>query len=72
MTDGNSDQRIDVAIVGGGIAGLSAAYDLQARGLSVRVLEASARVGGVIATERFDGWVIDGGPDSLLVQKPRR
>jgi len=70
MTDGNSDQRIDVAIVGGGIAGLSAAYDLQARGLSVRVLEASARVGGVIATERFDGWVIDGGPDSLLVQKP--
>jgi len=70
MTDGNSDQRIDVAIVGGGIAGLSAAYDLQARGLSVRVLEASARVGGVIATERFDGWVIDAGPDSLLVQKP--
>jgi len=70
MTDGNSDQRIDVAIVGGGIAGLSAAYDLLARGLSVRVLEASARVGGVIATERFDGWVIDGGPDSLLVQKP--
>ena len=70
MTDGNSDQRIDVAIVGGGIAGLSAAYDLLARGLSVRVLEASARVGGVIATERFDGWVIDAGPDSLLVQKP--
>ena len=70
MTDGSSDQRIDVAIVGGGIAGLSAAYDLQARGLSVRVLEASARVGGVIATERFDDWVIDGGPDSLLVQKP--
>ena len=70
MTDGNSDQRIDVAIVGGGIAGLSAAYDLQARGLAVRVLEASARVGGVIATERFDGWVIDAGPDSLLVQKP--
>jgi protoporphyrinogen/coproporphyrinogen III oxidase len=70
MTDGNSDQRIDVAIVGGGIAGLSAAYDLQARGASVRVLEASARVGGVIATERFDDWVIDGGPDSLLVQKP--
>jgi len=70
MTDGNCDQRIDVAIVGGGIAGLSAAYDLLARGLSVRVLEASARVGGVIATERFDGWVIDGGPDSLLVQKP--
>ncbi|HVQ14091.1 MAG TPA: protoporphyrinogen oxidase [Vicinamibacterales bacterium] len=70
MTDGHSDQVFDVAIVGGGIAGLAAAFDLQNRGLTVRVLEASSRVGGVIATERFDGWVIDGGPDSLLVQKP--
>ena len=69
MNDSASDV-IDVAIVGGGIAGLSAAYDLQARGLSVRVLEATSRPGGVITTERTDGWVIDGGPDSLLVQKP--
>ena len=61
---------VDVAIVGAGIAGLATAFDLQARGLTVRILEASARSGGVIATERFDGWIIDGGPDSLLVQKP--
>jgi oxygen-dependent protoporphyrinogen oxidase len=64
------EQVIDVAIVGGGIAGLSAAYELQRRGCSVRVLEASARPGGVIRTERFDGWVIDCGPDSVLAQKP--
>jgi oxygen-dependent protoporphyrinogen oxidase len=63
-------QAVDVAVVGGGIAGLAAAYELQRRGLTCRVLEASARAGGVIATERFDGWVVDGGPDSLLVQKP--
>jgi oxygen-dependent protoporphyrinogen oxidase len=61
---------VDVAIVGAGISGLAAAYELQQRGASVRVLEASARAGGVITTERFDGWVVDGGPDSLLVQKP--
>jgi protoporphyrinogen/coproporphyrinogen III oxidase len=61
---------VDVAIVGAGIAGLSAAYELRQRGLSVRVLEAGARPGGVIKTERFDGWVIDEGPDSMLVQKP--
>jgi oxygen-dependent protoporphyrinogen oxidase len=61
---------LDVVIVGGGIAGLAAAFDLQARGLSARVIEATSRPGGVIATERTDGWVIDGGPDSLLVQKP--
>ena len=60
----------DIIVVGGGIAGLAAAYDLQARGLRVRVLEASSRVGGAISTERFDDWIIDGGPDSLLVQKP--
>jgi len=62
--------RVDVAVVGGGIAGLAAAYELQQRGLSVRVFEAAARPGGVIRTERFDGWVIDGGPDALLIQKP--
>ena len=61
---------IDVAVIGGGISGLSAAYELQRRGLQVRVLEAAERPGGVILTERFDGWVIDAGPDSILVQKP--
>jgi protoporphyrinogen/coproporphyrinogen III oxidase len=65
-----NDGVLDVVVVGGGIAGLSAAYELQRRGVHVRLLEASARVGGVILTERFDGWVIDAGPDSLLVQKP--
>ena len=60
----------DVAVVGGGISGLAAAYELQRRGLNVCVLEASPRAGGVICTERFDGWVVDGGPDSILVQKP--
>ena len=61
---------VDVAIVGGGIAGLAAAWELQQRGLPVQVLEAANRPGGVILTDRFDGWTIDAGPDALLVQKP--
>ena len=61
---------VDVAIVGGGIAGLAAAYELRQRGVSVQVLEAASRPGGVITTERAGEWVIDGGPDSMLVQKP--
>jgi oxygen-dependent protoporphyrinogen oxidase len=61
---------VDVAVVGGGISGLAAAYELQRRGVGVRLLELSDRLGGVIRSDRFDGWVVDGGPDSLLVQKP--
>lgn len=61
---------VDVAVVGGGISGLAAAYELQRRGVDVRLLELSDRLGGVIRSDRFDGWVVDGGPDSLLVQKP--
>jgi len=61
---------IDVVIVGGGIAGLSAAYELQKHGLSFVVLERAGRAGGVIFSEQVEGYTIDGGPDSLLTQKP--
>ena len=61
---------IDVAVVGGGIAGLAAAYELSLRGVSCVVLEGSGRAGGVILSEQIDGFTVDGGPDSLLIQKP--
>ncbi|MDE3154404.1 MAG: protoporphyrinogen oxidase [Acidobacteriota bacterium] len=60
----------DAVIVGGGIAGLAAAWDLHQRGLRPVVLERQPRAGGVILTEQIDGFTIDAGPDSLLVQKP--
>ena len=60
---------VDVVVVGGGIAGLAAAYELPVAGLDARA-RSGDRLGGAIVTERFDGWVIDAGPDSLLVQKP--
>src|SRR3954464_12408614 len=61
---------LDAIVVGGGIAGLSAAYELHTRGLSFVLLERTGRPGGVIVSEDVDGFTIDGGPDSLLVQKP--
>ncbi|MGH9348625.1 MAG: protoporphyrinogen oxidase [Vicinamibacterales bacterium] len=61
---------VDVAVVGAGIAGLSAAWELQKRGVTACVLDGAPRAGGVILTERFDGWTIDAGPDAILVQKP--
>ncbi len=64
------DTDVDVAVAGGGISGLAAAYELQARRVSYVLLERSSRLGGVIRTEQVDGFTIDGGPDALLVQKP--
>lgn len=57
-------------IVGGGIAGLAAAYELHRRGVAFQLLEAGPRPGGVILSERRDGYTIDAGPDALLTQKP--
>jgi oxygen-dependent protoporphyrinogen oxidase len=61
---------VDVVIVGGGIAGLAAAYELHSRGKSFVILERAPRTGGVIISETVGSFVVDGGPDALLTQKP--
>ena len=61
---------VDVAVIGGGISGLAAAYELHRRGVHFALLEASPRLGGVIRTDHIDGFTLDAGPDSLLIQKP--
>ena len=61
---------VDVVIVGAGVSGLSAAYELRKRKRSVMVLEREQRPGGIILTERVGEFIVDAGPDSLLVQKP--
>jgi oxygen-dependent protoporphyrinogen oxidase len=63
-------ETIDVLIAGGGISGLATARDLVRAGRRVRLVEARARLGGVIATDRIDGFTIEAGPDSLLMTKP--
>ena len=64
-----------IAIIGGGIAGLSAAFYLEkarraGADLQWTLFEKSDRLGGVIQTERHDGFVIEAGPDSFLSIKP--
>jgi len=63
------------AIIGGGIAGLAAAYELeQAREAGAAVeytlFEARERLGGSLASEIVNGAVLERGPDSFLTEKP--
>lgn len=55
----------DIIIVGAGIAGLTAAYFLHQRGISARVIEADARVGGRMTSDVVNGHVVDRGAQFL-------
>ena len=59
-----------VAIVGGGISGLSTAYYLSKAGISSTLIEARPRLGGVIQTEHIQNCVVEAGPDSFISVKP--
>jgi protoporphyrinogen oxidase len=61
---------VTVAVVGAGIAGLSAAWELTRSGADPIVLDAERRPGGLIVTERRDGFVVEGGPDGFLAAEP--
>jgi oxygen-dependent protoporphyrinogen oxidase len=61
---------VDVIIVGGGISGLSLGFFLKKRGIPFMLVEKEERVGGVISSGKRDGFVIDYGPNSLLLTNP--
>lgn len=56
---------LDVAVVGGGIAGLTTAYELRRAGLTVRVFEQAPHVGGRMSSVRHQGWTIDQGAEQV-------
>jgi oxygen-dependent protoporphyrinogen oxidase len=65
-----------IVIIGGGIAGLAAAYYIHKEiskktPVACTVLESSENFGGKIATLRFDGFIVERGPDSFISQKPQ-
>lgn len=68
--------RTHIVIVGGGVTGLTACYRVQTLArerhvpVDVTLLEASGHLGGVIATDYEDDWLLERGPDCLITTKP--
>jgi oxygen-dependent protoporphyrinogen oxidase len=60
-------ENVDVAIIGGGISGLAAAHAMRKAGRNAVVLEASPNFGGVVGSIRQGRYLIDRGPQSMLL-----
>ncbi len=62
---------VKVAVIGAGMAGLAAAWELtRTDGCEVTVYESERRAGGVIVTEHTQGFIVEGGPDGFLAGEP--
>ncbi|HKF05172.1 MAG TPA: protoporphyrinogen oxidase [Candidatus Sulfotelmatobacter sp.] len=64
-----------IAIIGGGISGLAAAFEIEEQRkagaeLEYTLYESSSRLGGVLRTEKIDGCIVEAGPDSFVTEKP--
>lgn len=62
-----------IGIIGAGISGLTVSYRLKQllkENVEIRIHEKAGRTGGTIFTERYSGFVIEGGPDCFITEKP--
>ncbi len=62
--------KTEVVIVGAGITGLTTAYYLSKKGVDFRIIEKSAHAGGVISTEKGNGFVYETGPNTGVLSQP--
>jgi protoporphyrinogen/coproporphyrinogen III oxidase len=64
------DETAHVVVIGGGIAGLSAAFFLRDEPVRVTVLEGSPRLGGKLSASDVAGVAMDEGAEALLARRP--
>ena len=70
QTSAKASSTDRVAVIGAGIAGLAAAYELRSAGIEAVVLEASDRPGGKIDSSQFGCMSVDSGPDGFVARDP--
>ena len=63
-----NETRRDVIVLGGGISGLTAAWRLKNAGIDACLLDANTEVGGCARTERYNGFLLEKGPFSVIVR----
>ena len=60
----------DVVVIGGGLTGLSACYQLEKLGLRYTVIELKRRFGGAISSKSENGFIMDAARLRLLLHQP--
>lgn len=64
------EDEVDLLVLGGGVTGLCAAWQASRQGASVRLWEQKNRLGGSVVTLQEDGYLVEAGPNSMLLEEP--
>jgi oxygen-dependent protoporphyrinogen oxidase len=67
MEKSENIRQVDCVVLGAGLSGLTAAFELHKRNKSFVALEQAAIAGGMISSSKKDGFVIEYGPNSLVL-----
>jgi oxygen-dependent protoporphyrinogen oxidase len=60
----------EIIVIGGGISGLTAAWQLRKAGRDVLLVESADAIGGYTRTESRDGFLLEKGPFNVIVRDP--
>ena len=70
MESKNQEKVTDVTVIGAGLTGLTTAYWLSRKGISVQVVETRERIGGQIKTNHKSDFIYETGPTTGSVSTP--